>query len=146
MNALKPREVLTAVYQATVDRTLAPEQILAATGRRQHVDSRVLATMPRGSGQKTKVTFFQLEYPMCDDDVARMYDSLDLKPDPYAVVAVNAEVPEFADKYNNAGQWQLSNGTWAFVSFRRDGGKRIVCVGSDDSCWAKGYWFGGVDA
>lgn len=131
---------------ANVDRSRMPELVIEKTGRVQYVDKAVLATMPNGTGNKKKMTFFKANKFISPDDLAVMYKDLVLKPDPYAQAAVNEADPEFADKYPNCTQWKDENGTWCYLSFVRYNGERGVVVrrDDDDDDWSGSWWFGGV--
>lgn len=93
------------IHTVDVNRTSTPQAMLEATGCVPYVDSDVVATMPRGEGDKVELCFFQVPGNPSDDDLASAYDLCGLAPaDPFTVGDFNAANREFADKYPNATQ------------------------------------------
>ena len=130
-----------------IDRTLTPQQILNNTGRRQYVNSDVVATMPRGEGKSKEIIWFPLgEYKPSTDAVMAEYDRLGLKPvDPYSLAKANTDGAVFADTRPNATIWKDTEGNWCFLAFRRwIDGVRSVDVNRYDDVWYVGWWFAGV--
>ena len=122
------------VHIVTVDRTRTPQQALDACGRRQYVDKKVVAAMPRGTGDKAKLVYFK-PGPECYEGsliscskVAEEYKKRKLRPDPQAQIDDNAAKPEFADSTPNGCQWVDEQGNYCCASFDRWFDERHVHV------------------
>ena len=119
-----------------VDRRRTPEEAIAATGRKQYVNSAVVAAMPKGSGDEAKVIFFKPDASaydangwMSDEKLEQEYASRNLKPaDPYSLAAVNEGDPAFADEHPNATHWQDADGKWCYAAFCQWDDERHVNV------------------
>ena len=131
------------VRHVRVDRGRKPQQVLDATGRVQHTDKSVVATMPRGEGDEVDVCFFKVGRYISDADLEKEYELRGLKPDPYAQAQVNGDDPAFADEYPNGTHWKGDKGRWCFATFGRSLGERFVDVNRDGG-WGAYWWFGGV--
>src|SRR3989344_2102144 len=122
------------IRSAKVDRTRTPQQVLDATGRKQYTDRKAVDSMPRGEGEEVEVGFFKLDLSargglISDDDLEKEFEFRGIKPDPYAVAAVNAADPAFADTHPNGTHWKDAQGKWCFATFYRwVGGERNVHV------------------
>ncbi len=129
-----------------IDRTLTPQQVLEATGRKQYTDKDVVTTMPRGIGEEKEITFFRLDRQVSDDDLEKEYLLRGLKPaDPYALAKCNQDDSAFADTHPNTTHWKDENGKWCFAAFCQwRGGGRDVRVGRGGGRWDDGWWFAGV--
>lgn len=129
---------------AKVVRSRSPLQVVDATKRAKYISEDVLATMPKGKGNKKKVVFFKENKFISPEDLVRKFKDLRLEPDPYALAAVNEADPEFADTYPNCTQWKDGEGNWCYIAFGRYGGERYVDVDRNDHDWHDDWWFGGV--
>ena len=129
-----------------VNRSISPERVLRSMGRVLHVDSSVVATMPRGGGGIAAVTvvFFNLGFIANSESVAQEYDRRFLIPDPYALIAVNLANPGLVDTFSNGTQWQDNQGFWCFVNFTVTDGKRVVNAYRRMIDWYDDWYFGGV--
>ena len=139
------------VHIVMVDRTRTPRQALDVCGRRQYVDQKVAAAMPRGTGEKVKLTYFKPRPEAFDADGRLSPQKLDdeykfhgLKPDPQAQIDDNAANPAFTDETPNACQWVDKDGKYCCATFGRWRGGRDVRVDRDDDDWVDGWSFGGV--
>jgi hypothetical protein len=134
------------VRRVKVDRSRTPQQALDATDRRQYTDSEVVAQMPRCEGEEVDVYFFSLKEHRDVKDIDEMFEERGLKPDPYAVAAVNEIDPAFSDSHPNGTQWKDNQGRHCFVTFfrwldeRRLHCRRFRLEHDWDDCW----WLGGV--
>lgn len=125
-----------------INRKRTPEQALVATNRKQHINSSVVATMPRGTGEEAKVVFFKVGHVVSDDDLDKEYILRNLIPaDPFLLAAVNEADPAFADEHPNATHWKDANNNWCYAAFFRWGVERGVSVYRDDSGWGDSWWF-----
>lgn len=138
------------VLRAKADRSRTPEQVLAATGRRQHVDNDVVAAMPRGKGAKVETVFFKLDLSkkggyISDDDLEKEFEFRNLEPEyPDSLAAINEADPAFADEHLNCTHWRDAKGNWCYAAFRRwDGGERGVSVSRHGRGWNDDWWFAG---
>jgi hypothetical protein len=138
-----------------VDRSRTPEQALTATGRKQHVNSSVVATMPNGNGEEVKVVFFAPDKSaynengwISDDDLEKQYALRCLKPaDPFSLAAVNEADPVFADEHPNATHWKDADGKWCYAAFHRWlGVGRGVRVRRLDDDWHAFWLFAGLES
>jgi len=130
------------VRTVSVDRSRTPEQALVATGRAQHTDSKVVATMPKGNSEEVKVVFFKVGKFVSDDDLEKEYAGRNLVPaDPFSLAAVNEAYQAFADKYPNGTHWKDDNGNWCFAAFVRWDDERDVYVRRNAYDWGGGWWF-----
>jgi hypothetical protein len=141
------------VHLVTVDRTRTPQQALDACRRVQYIDKKVVAAMPRGTGEKAKLVYFKPDLSAYKNgwiscaDVAEEYKRRGLVPDPQAQIDDNAANPEFADEHPNACQWIDGKGNYCFASFDRFGDWRYVHVrrdGRDGRGWPGSWSFAGV--
>ena len=138
------------VHVVQVNRQRSPQESLDACGRVQYVDKKVVAAMPRGTGEKVKLVYFQLgpeerksSHPTCEE-VAEAYKKRRFKPDLQAQVDDNAANPEFADKTPNACQWVDAQGNYCYAAFDRWNVERDVRVDRRGSDWDGRWSFGGV--
>ncbi len=133
-----------------IDRTRKPEQVIAETGRRQYVDSEVVAAMPRGQGETAKLVFFKPAKSAYKNGIlscaalADEYKKRGLKPDAEALADYNKKNPEFADQMPNGCQWKDAQGNYCFVSFDRWDDERGVHVRRHDRAWGDYWSFAGV--
>lgn len=137
----------------SVNRALTPQQVLDATGRKKYVNTEVVASMPKGEGEKAELVFFKPDSSaydenglISDDDLEKQFESHGLKPcDPYSLAAYNAENPAFADEHPNSTHWKDSEGKWCYAAFSRWGGaERVVRVHRGDGGWNVRWWFAGL--
>lgn len=130
------------VRRVKVDRSVAPQEMLNATGRRQYVNNDVVASMPRGEGEETEVYFFRLGRFVSDEELEREYARRGLKPaDPYSQSAVNKADPAFADDHPNSTHWKDNNGKWCFSAFYHWFDERDMDVRRNDIDWDDYWWF-----
>jgi hypothetical protein len=139
------------VHHVKVDRSLSPDQVIEATGRKAWcMNDQVLQSMPRGAGEEVSVFFFNVGCHIGDWDLMKEYDLRGLKPaDPYSLAKVNEENPAFADTHNNATQWRRDNGvSWCFASFDtgKDGERFVGVRYAPEICsgWTGEWWFAGI--
>ena len=138
------------VHIVEVNRDRSLLDTLKACGRKLYVDERVLATAPRGTGNKVKMTYFELdssEYengaPTCAA-LDRAYKKRGLKPDLQAQTDDNAANPELADTKPNACQWVDADGNYCYATFYRWFDERRVRVYRHVLDWFDKWSFGGV--
>lgn len=138
------------VHLVTVNRALTHEQHLAATGRRQYVDKKVVAAMPRGVGDKVRLVYFK-PGPECYEHgviscvaLEQEYEKLNLDPDLDAQADDNAADPAFADEKPNGCQWRDKDGNFCYAAFGRWDGERGVGVSRSDGDWDDDWLFAGV--
>lgn len=127
-----------------IDRTLTPQQVLDATGRKQHTDPGVIASMPREGRTEDDVFFIPLRRFTSPQKVAETLELHGLKPDPYAQAKVNTDDSAFADEHPNASQWQGADGSWCYAAFDRWDGGRSVDVSRGGHGWDASWWVAGV--
>ncbi len=140
------------VRHVKVNRTREPQAMLDATGRKQYTDRVVVKNMPRDGREEDDVFFFEPRKSaydrygnISDENLAKEYDFVGLKPDPYAQAQVNIDDPSFADECPNGTHWEDADGKWNFAAFPRwRGGGRDVRVDRRDSGWHGGWRFAGV--
>jgi hypothetical protein len=134
-----------------VDREQSPQELFAATGRKQYVNTEMVATIPpqapAGVADTQPLVFFDLDLSerggCSDSDLEREYEAHGLVADPYYQLNVNRENPEFADEYPNACHWKDAEGKWCFVAFGRGDGERCIRVGRSGTGWGVSWWFAG---
>lgn len=134
------------VRRVKVNRSRSPQETLDATGRSQYVDSEVVATMPRGEGEEVDVYFFPNKRQLSNAELEGLFNLLRLKPDPYALAAVNEADPAFADNCPNSTPWRDAGGNWCCIAFDRwaCSGERDVRVERRDIDYIADWLFGGV--
>ncbi|OGG54669.1 hypothetical protein A2764_01280 [Candidatus Kaiserbacteria bacterium RIFCSPHIGHO2_01_FULL_55_79] len=139
------------VHRVKVDRTRTPQQALDACGRKQYVNSEVVATMPAGKGKNVRLTYFKPDKSAYDDNGLLKPGALDeeykkhgLKADPQAQIDDNAANPNFADKTPNACQWTDKNGNHCYATFYRWNGGPVVFVSRFGLDWDGRWSFAGV--
>lgn len=135
-----------------VDRTRTPQQVLDATGRKQHdkyTDPDVIRTMPLGKGEKGETIFFRLDMSECggwisDDSLEKEFASRDLSPEyPDNLAAVNEADPAFADDHPNCTHWRGADGKWCCATFAAWSDVRSVGVHRSEGTWGDFWWFAG---
>lgn len=141
----------TIVRHVKVNRNRTPQKMLDATGRKQYVTSNVVKAMPHGEGDEVDVYFFKPDSSaynkngwISDNNLKKEFELRGLKPDPYAVAAVNEADPAFADEHPNGVHWKDADGNWCYATFDRWDGERSVSVDRDDDDWDDCWSFGGV--
>ncbi|MBU4480154.1 hypothetical protein KKG48_01780 [Patescibacteria group bacterium] len=135
----------TISFFVRVDRSLTPQQILDETGRKQYVNSDVVACMPRGKGDEVEVIFFKHGCFISDDDLEKEYERQGfVHADPYSLSAVNRGDPAFADEHSNCTHWKDSSGKWCYATFYRWDVERHVIVVRHVNAWRDGWWFAGL--
>jgi len=140
------------VRRVKVNRTRTPQETLIATGRKQYVNDRVVATMSRGEGDEVELYFFKpdaLAYDrngwISDADLEKQFELRGLKPaDPYSLAVVNEADPVFADEHPNATHWKDAGDHWCFAAFNRRSVGREVFVNRRDGKWSGGWSFAGL--
>lgn len=138
------------VRRVKVNRSQTSKQALDATGRREYVDDRVVAAIPRGEGDEVEVVFFKPDSESYKDgwiscaDVDKEYEKRGLKPDPRALAKANEDDPTLADTHPNACQWKDKDGNWCYAAFNRWLDERYVLVHRNDDGWGGGWFFAGV--
>jgi len=136
------------VRRVVVWRNRTQQEMLDAMGRTQYVNSEVVGLIPgKGDSEGEEDVYF---IPLKGKDtsaeaVQALLDKYGLKPDGYAVGAVNEADPAFADSHPNFTQWVDENGKHCYVAFNRWlGGERIVDVSRYESAWYGRWLVGGV--
>ena len=140
-------DMVSKIFRRTVavDRSLAPQAAISATGRRQYVTEDVLKAMPLGHGETVTLEFFRLTKWMNDEAVDALLAEHGLvAADPFALAAQNAIDPDFASKHPCFTHWQDADGKWCYATFVDWHGERGVGVGRYDSDWDGGWWVAGV--
>jgi hypothetical protein len=142
------------VRHVKVDRTIPPQVIIAATGRKVYCNQSVLAEIPKGEGDEVPVTFFKpaaTAYDknglISDDAIAAEYKLRKLKPDPRAQIAANQADEGLADNFPNVSLWKDVNSNYCYVIFsltNRWHGAWDVYVHQRDGPWVAGDWLVGV--
>lgn len=133
------------VRHVTVNRDQTPEQLIAATGRKQYVNAKVLKTLPRqGSGtEEFDMYFVPGDRYLTIDEQEKLLADYGLVPDYYGQVHVNIDDPSFADEHPNGEQWDNKDGKASFVSFDWSGGGRGVYGRRNGFGWSAYWWFAG---
>ena len=134
-----------------VNREQSPQELFAAAGRKQYVNTEMVAIIPRqapaGVADNQPLVFFDLDLSerggCSDTDLEKQYEARGLVADPYYQFNVNRENPEFADEYPNACHWKDAEGKWCFAAFGRGDGERCIRVGRSGSGWGESWWFAG---
>lgn len=134
------------VRRVKVNRSLTPQQVLDATGRKQYTNRKVVDSMPRGNDEEVEIVFFNLGHSVSDVELEREYELRGLKPaDPYSLATVNADDPTFADEKPHGTHWKDAGGKWCFATFSQwSGGGRDVRVSRSDSGWGDDWFFAGL--
>ena len=139
------------VLHVKVDRIRTPQQVLAATGRRQYVNDDIVSVMPRGDTDEGDIHFFHPSPDACvngvlsDEALKREFDRHGLKPvDPYKLAQANADNPAFADSHPNATHWKDTEGKWCYATFASWRGERGVSVDRSVNAWLDYWWFAGL--
>src|SRR3989344_4377756 len=132
------------VREVDVDYDIPPEEAIHATKRAEYSNNEVVATIPRdGKGKKrVRVYFFPLRKLTSVKDVQKLLKQHGLKPDPYAVAAVNKADLAFADIHPNGTQWVDSNGNHRCAIFHRWCGGRCVFVHRHEPYLNAFWWVG----
>ena len=134
----------TIVRAVSVDRTRSRQTIIAATGREQHVNAEVLATMPllEGSGGTELVLLyaFPIERSLTPDEWDAELASRGLVPDFAAIAALNEQDPGFADLHPNGAQWRNVEAHACFLTFDRWNGNRSVVCERNEGPWRLRWW------
>jgi hypothetical protein len=133
------------VRRVKVNRSRNPREAIAATNRAEYLNNEAVDNMPREKGEEEDVFFFPLKKFTGVADVQKMLDEHGLKPDPYAVAAVNEADPTFTDKYPNGTQWVDKDGKHCYLAFHRwhDDERSVLCH-RDEYGWFDYWWVGGV--
>ena len=134
-----------------VNREQSPQELFAAVGRKQYVNTEMVATIPRqapaGVAANQPLVFFDLDLSerggCSDTDLEKEYEARGLVADPYYQFNVNREHPDFADEYPNACHWKDAEGKWCFAAFGRGDGERCIRVGRSGTGWGVSWWFAG---
>ncbi len=150
--------IVFACRGVLVDRSLPMWKAIANTGRENNLGSSslLLPTMEQEGHRQVRLYFFKpplasyhprLKEVTCDE-VARQYELLRLRPDPYAQISHNKRYPAFADKYPNVTQMSDDKEGFHSLSFWKAdrNGTRCVAVGHDFYPWQTSVWFCGVRA
>lgn len=128
-----------------VDRSLAPEGAIAATGRNPYVTADVLASMPKGVDETVTIEFIPLEKWMSYEVVDLKLAEYDLVAvDPYALAAFNAAEPDFATKHPCFTHWKDATGNWCCAAFCDWDDERGVNVRRGSLAWDGRWWVAGV--
>ncbi len=136
------------VRRVRVKRNRTQQEMLDATGRVQYTNSEVVGLIPgKGESEKEEDVYF-IPLNGKDTSAKAVQDLLDehgLKPDGYAVAAVNEADPGFADSHPNATQWVDENGNHCYVTFSWWGGgeRRVFCYRGEGG-WDDDWSVGGV--
>ena len=135
------------VRTASVDRSRTPQQVLAATNRKQYVTDSAVASLPRGTSETAETVFFKLNLKsgwISDEDLDKEYSSRGLEPEyPDSLAAINEADPSFADDRPNCTHWKDAGGKWCYAAFDRWDDERDVGVYRDGHGWNDGWWFAG---
>lgn len=101
-----------------INRALTPEQVLAKTNRKHHVDPAVVANAPRGEGQQVNVIFFEPD-PSAYDGEGRLNDeSLSLEYEKKGLMPVDLSVlAAVADEAPVATHWLDQDRNWCHAAF-----------------------------
>lgn len=140
----------TIVRSFKIDPTRTPQAALDATGRKQYVNSDVVATMPTDGLTEGEMIFFKPDPSsykdgyISDDALAKEYDSRGLKPHPLAQASINEADPAFADNTPNGCHWKRTDGGYNFLTFNHWIDERVVFCNRRDDVWYVDWSFGGV--
>jgi hypothetical protein len=134
--------------RVVVRRNRTQQEMLDATGRVQYINSEVVGLIPgKGETEEEEDMYF---IPLKGKDtsaeaVQTLLDQCGLKPDGYAVSAVNEADPSFAASHPNCTQWVDADGKHCYIAFFQwdDGGRRVH-VYRIGGGWGGGYCVGGV--
>lgn len=130
-----------------VVRTLSPEAALLATSRTQYVNDSVVANMPKGAGDSAIMAFILLENWLDEKTVDQLLGDHGLvAADPFALAALNATEPYFANEHKCFTHWQNAKGEWCCAAFSIWDDERGVFVHqrTGDNGWGDGWWVAGV--
>jgi hypothetical protein len=163
----------TFVRSVRVDRHRGPEQALNLVGWSLDTDECNGYTMPEVDAEEVEIVFFKLPRKVFVslEELETVYETMGLKPDPYALAALNQEDRSLSEKYPNMVQWkaqiedplrikhgldviQNKNGVFHHLKFRTLHGKtgpdrnQVYC-GDFTLGWAYKYdgvewWYAGV--
>jgi len=144
---LIPSKIPTGQFQlmASMTRLLGAKDAFEATGRRQFLDTRIVASIPSlPDVLPPAVTLFKHHKDLHDGSLIRTFHDLRLRPaHPLLLLAVNEWDPTLlGDHCPNATIWD----NLSFVTFNCANGERAVSVGRYKHGWRKdeGWWFAGV--
>lgn len=116
---VKKVENKPVTFCVRVDYTRTPTEALKATQIGKVEAGNILLGMPasdQGVKESVKVVFFRPDKDIVtNEDLAKEYEKRGLKPDPYAVAAVNELNPDFSDKCPNATYWTDSQGKYCLL-------------------------------
>jgi hypothetical protein len=132
------------IVPVLVNRYRTPQAALDATGRRQHIMSQVVSTMPRRRGDEKEVHLFELGYSPTPRQLYAEFRARRLAPDPMALIALNEADPAFADSQPNVTQWRNKEGEACCLVFNCFAAERRVYVYKCLGKWPTGYRFAGV--
>ncbi|MDH5442147.1 MAG: hypothetical protein OEX08_00885 [Candidatus Nomurabacteria bacterium] len=111
-------------YRVSVRRGRTPEEAINATAMSKDVDWGVVKTIPKGEGREVDVFFFSIEQSKCDNNYSISVDALEqeyekrgLKPDPFALMAVNEDDYYFSSRNPNTTYWRDEDGNGCFITF-----------------------------
>lgn len=130
------------IRRVKVDRSLTPQQVVNATGRKQYVNRDVLDTMPKGEGNEVDVWFIPTKGFVSAAEAPAFLAQYGLVEDPRAAAAVNVKDNAFADEHPNAAQW----GKNCYLTFGRWRDERGVYVYRGVSDWRGRGFLSGVPA
>ncbi|MFA6028092.1 MAG: hypothetical protein WC752_04170 [Patescibacteria group bacterium] len=131
-------------------------EMLDATGRNQHFQPQVVLNMPVARNGEMDVIFFHIGRRLADVELAKEYEDRYIKPlDPYTLLQINIEDPQFADDHPNGTIWKDERGRWCHAAFDvawSNWGeiphRRVHVLGPDISCghwWSDRWVFAGVE-
>ena len=141
---------IIVVPAVVVDCSRSSQQALAATGRAQYTDRKVVENMPKAPAVLAEIVFFKPDLSkrdgyISDDDLEKEYALRGLEPvDPISLAAMNEAAPAFADERPNGTHWRNAKGEWCFAAFGHWDDKRGVSVSRDGVGWNDCWWFAGV--
>jgi hypothetical protein len=136
----------TIIRRVSLVRNQNPQKVIDATGRKHHDYKGILMTMPHGKGEEVEVVFFKLCRYMTDDDLKKEYARRGLKPDPYAVAAVNETDKSFAKHYPNVAHWCWKRRLWCCLAFYDTADEQRVSIDTGYQGFTGEWWAGGTAA
>ena len=132
-----------------VEYQMTPQELLACSGYKQHVDLDLLQSMPRLTTvrRQMRVYFFQIPKPVKALEIEAEYKQHFLVPDPYAQICVNRVNRYFPEKYSNSTYWGFDGkkANWLTFSGNDSLTEKVVRCSSGPEGPTCGTWYAGVN-
>jgi hypothetical protein len=129
----------TLEFSVSVDRTKTGHAALEGLRHKLEINTKVVATMPVGSGERNKIAFILPSRPSlsngeAEDEFARCGR---VAVDPHTLLAFNRQNPGFSDSYPHWTHWKDENGIWCVMIFNTGfiSRERRVRIALNDFGW-----------